>query len=249
MNKINIYVLTFFLSLAGVSIYAQNNRSQVVITSGQDNNVFFHTIERGQTVYAIATMYGVTPDDIYRLNPDSKEGIKAGATLKIPQRDIVGGTAKKQDGNYIFHTIQPKETLYSLSIRYTVPATAIVKANPGLSTSTFTIGKTIRIPATQVEDLPTTELKTVNKEIEYTVKEINIPNGYTNHITIDENGNIVVTNTHVSATVYPPDDSSHNNMHTANTGDASNNFIWVLMLVVSVSGMVSILFVKRNRNR
>ena len=68
MNKINIYVLTFFLSLAGVSIYAQNNRSQVVITSGQDNNVFFHTIERGQTVYAIATMYGVTPDDIYRLN-------------------------------------------------------------------------------------------------------------------------------------------------------------------------------------
>ncbi len=171
MNKINIYVLTFFLSLAGVSIYAQNNRSQVVITSGQDNNVFFHTIERGQTVYAIATMYGVTPDDIYRLNPDSKEGIKAGATLKIPQRDIVGGTAKKQDGNYIFHTIQPKETLYSLSIRYTVPATAIVKANPGLSTSTFTIGKTIRIPATQVEDLPTTELKTVTKEIEYTVQK------------------------------------------------------------------------------
>ena len=91
---------------------------------------FFHTIERGQTVYAIATMYGVTPDDIYRLNPDSKEGIKAGATLKIPQRDIVGGTAKKQDGNYIFHTIQPKETLYSLSIRYTVPATAIVKQTP-----------------------------------------------------------------------------------------------------------------------
>ena len=108
MNKINIYVLTFFLSLAGVSIYAQNNRSQVVITSGQDNNVFFHTIEKGQTVYAIATMYGVTPDDIYRLNPDSKEGIKAGATLKIPQRDIVGGTAKKQRWKLYFpyHTAQ-----------------------------------------------------------------------------------------------------------------------------------------------
>ena len=84
MNKINIYVLMLFLSLAGVSIHAQNNRSQVVITSGQDNNVFFHTIERGQTVYAIATMYGVTPDDIYRLNPDSKEGIKAGWKLYFP---------------------------------------------------------------------------------------------------------------------------------------------------------------------
>lgn len=84
---------------------------------------------------------------------------------------MVGGTTKKQDENYIFHTIQPKETLYSLSVRYTVPATAIVKANPGLSTSTFTIGKTIRIPATQVENLPTTEIKTATKEIEYTIQK------------------------------------------------------------------------------
>ena len=41
MNKINIYVLTLFLSLAGVSAYAQTNRSQVVITNRQDNNAFF----------------------------------------------------------------------------------------------------------------------------------------------------------------------------------------------------------------
>lgn len=171
MNKIHIYALTCFLSLAGVSVEAQDHRPQAVMVNGQDNQVFFHTIEKGQTVYAIATMYGVTPDDIYRLNPDSKKGIKAGAILKIPQRDTVGSTAKRQEDNYLFHTIQPKETLYSLSIRYAVPATAIVKANPGLSTSTFTIGKTIRIPATQVEDLPTTETKTVNKEIEYTVQK------------------------------------------------------------------------------
>jgi len=46
MNKINIYVLMLFLSLAGVSIHAQNNRSQVVITSGQDNNVFSYDRKR-----------------------------------------------------------------------------------------------------------------------------------------------------------------------------------------------------------
>ena len=127
MNKINIFVLTFFLSLAGVSAYAQNNRSQVVITSGQDNNVFFHTIERGQTVYAIATMYGVTPDDIYRLNPESKEGIKAGATLKIPQRDMVGSTMKKQDEIiYSIPLTAQRDTVFFIR-RYTVPATAIVK--------------------------------------------------------------------------------------------------------------------------
>ena len=65
--------------------------------------------------------------------------------------------------------IQPKETLYSLSIRYAVPGPDIIEANPGLSTSTFTIGKTIRIPATPIETLPTKEVKSVTKDIEYTV--------------------------------------------------------------------------------
>ncbi len=169
MNKINIYVLVFFLCLTGSSVFAQNNHSQIAITDNQHSSFFLHTIERGQTVYAIATMYGVTTDDIYRLNPTSKEGIKAGSTLKIPQQgQSINNT---QIGNYTFHTIQPKETLYALSIRYEVPATEIIKANPGLSTSTFTIGKTIRIPATQIENLPTTENKEVTKEIEYTIQK------------------------------------------------------------------------------
>lgn len=171
MNKISVYALAFFLCLACLPSWGQSNRSQVVITNGPDNDIFYHTIERGQTVYAIATMYGIGVDDIYRMNPGSKEGIKAGATLKIPQRDIVSGSGAKAMGNFLYHTIQPKETLYSLSLKYSVPATVIVQANPGLSSSTFTIGKNIRIPATSLEELPTTEVKPVTKMIEYTIEK------------------------------------------------------------------------------
>lgn len=171
MNKISAYILTFLISLTCVSLEAQRNGTRVVVTNGQDDTIFYHTIERGQTVYSIATMYGVSVDDIYRLNPDSKESIKAGSTLKIPQRDTVGGTTDKKAGNYQYHTIQPKETLYSLSVRYNVPGTAIIDANPGLSTSTFNSGKIIRIPAIRIETLPTTEIKTVTKELEYTIEK------------------------------------------------------------------------------
>ena len=52
-----------------------------------------------------------------------------------------------------------------------MPATDIIAANPGLSTSTFTIGKNIRIPPTRLETLPTTEKKTVQKEMEYTIQK------------------------------------------------------------------------------
>lgn len=169
MNKISVYALTFFLCLVGHPAIVEGQQSRVVITNGQDGQVFYHTIEKGQTVYAIATMYGVSVEDIYRLNPGSREGIRAGAKLKIPQPDTVVAPAATEAGAYTYHTIQPKETLYSLSVRYAVPATDIIAANPGLSTATFTIGKTIRIPATPPQALPTTQTVTVAKEIDYTI--------------------------------------------------------------------------------
>ena len=57
-----------------------------LFTFGQESKTFQHTIEQGETVYAIATMYGVSTEAIYKLNPGSKEGIKAGEVLLILKR-------------------------------------------------------------------------------------------------------------------------------------------------------------------
>ena len=171
MSKLNILLLVFLFHLASISLYAQENKTKIVIANERESSTFHHTVEKGETVYAIATMYGVKPEDIYRLNPGSKEGIRAGATLQIPQRT----TASQKEEHYIFHTIQPKETLYAVSKRYAVPATAIVNANPGLSTSTFQIGKTIRIPAfvkdEGEEESHQKEVSTEVEEIEYTIEK------------------------------------------------------------------------------
>ncbi len=169
MSKLNIFLLLFLFHLAGISMQAQENKTQIVISNGQETSTFSHTVEKGETVYAIATMYGVKPEDIYRLNPGSKEGIRAGSTLKIPQRNV-----SQKEEHYIFHTIQPKETLYAVSKRYAIPAMAIVKANPGLSTSTFQIGKTIRIPAfvkEEDEEQPEEKTSVRVEEIEYTIQK------------------------------------------------------------------------------
>lgn len=146
MNKIWICVFAMMFGW-GFESQAQRDNTSVRIVSERDKT-FSHTIERGQTVYAIATMYGVSTEDIYRLNPDSRNGIKAGDTLLIPQQKAATEKAESASAtqNYTFHTIQKKETLYAVSMRYKVPATEIVKANPGLTAKTFTIGRTIRIP-------------------------------------------------------------------------------------------------------
>ena len=105
--------------------------------SAQESHTFVHTIQRGETVYSIARTYQVSPDAILQLNPSAQDGIKAGATLIIPQ-----GTPQEK-----FHTIQPGETLYQLTKTYNVDADAICKANPGLTADNFQSGKVIRIPA------------------------------------------------------------------------------------------------------
>jgi len=106
----------------------------------EDDTYFFHTVEKGQTVYSIASMYRVSVDEIYELNPLSKTVIKPGDKLKIPQ----------ESGSYIYHVIQPQETLYALSQKYQLRGEDILDVNPGLSTQTFQIGKVIRIPVNRV---------------------------------------------------------------------------------------------------
>ncbi|MDR2058022.1 MAG: LysM peptidoglycan-binding domain-containing protein [Dysgonamonadaceae bacterium] len=133
----------FVFLLFSIQIYNVKSEKAFCLApsfSIQDTDFFFHVIERGETVYSIAAMYHVSLDDIYRLNPESKAGIKFGDQLKIPQ----------ESGSYLFHTIQPKETLYSISRYYQMKGEDIIAVNPGLSVETFTIGKIIRIPTNKV---------------------------------------------------------------------------------------------------
>ena len=109
-----------------------------------DQNINFnHTVVSGETVYSISKMYNTSVEDIYRLNPSVKEGIGVGEVLIIPQRRVV---SEVKEENYRYHTILPKETLYSVSKTYSLKPEDIIMANPGLSVETFQIGKTIRVP-------------------------------------------------------------------------------------------------------
>ena len=142
MTKLLKYTLILFALLF---VQSHNIKSEEAFylestSIAQEGDFFFHTIERGQTVYSISVMYNVTTDDIYKLNPGSKDGIKAGETLKIPQKS----------GSYHYHIIQPKETLYSVSKKYGMKVDYVLMANPGLSAQTLPIGKTIRIPTNMV---------------------------------------------------------------------------------------------------
>lgn len=130
MRTINRSVCLFLLAcICGLTVNAQENQTYIL-----------HTIEKGQSLYSIASMYGVSQADIVKMNPGSDEKIYIGHTLRIPRNTT--GSQKET-----FHTIEAGETLYRLTVKYNVSAKVICDANPGLSAENFRIGQVIRIPA------------------------------------------------------------------------------------------------------
>lgn len=95
-----------------------------------------HTVEPGETLFGIARAYGLTIDEVLRLNPQVKEGsLKAGAILRLSQPGE--GT--------IFVTVPKGSTLFSTAKRYNTTVEQIMTLNPGISPSNFKAGDVIRI--------------------------------------------------------------------------------------------------------
>lgn len=145
----SIKQILFILLLSSISItvsYAQENTSY-----------FLHTVEKGQSLYSISSMYNVASTEIIRLNPGSDEKIYAGQTLKIPQTVSVS-----TEQTPVYHTIESGETLYKLSGKYNISVKEICDENPGLSAENFRSGQVIRIPAASTS---ATEQSVVSEEI------------------------------------------------------------------------------------
>lgn len=70
-----------------------------------------HVVAKGETVFQIAKKYEVTPFDIYRLNPDAKNGVQENTTLLIP---------KATSGKGVIHVVGEKETLFGIAKKYNV---------------------------------------------------------------------------------------------------------------------------------
>ena len=123
------------------------------------DSYFIHTVTKGQGLYSIARMYGVTEAEIIALNPGSEQVIRAGQQLRIPQKSDSSTIHDKQaSGGKRFHAVKAGETLYRLTVMYGVSAKEICEANPGLTAETLQAGQVVLIPpaAEKTSDTPST---------------------------------------------------------------------------------------------
>ncbi|GAB4150780.1 MAG: LysM peptidoglycan-binding domain-containing protein [Bacteroidia bacterium] len=129
---------------------------------------YLHTVEKGQTLYAIAKAYDLTVNDVVMENPDALNGIRNGQVLRIPAQKPVtkNNTAvqPKDTSSFIIHKVEPGQTLYSLTKKYNVTEEQLNILNPELKNG-LKVGMELKIPvkksAVPVNTLP---VPAVNKD-------------------------------------------------------------------------------------
>lgn len=138
---------------------------------------YLHTVEKGQTLYAIAKAYDLTVNDILVENPDALNGIKPGQVLRIPaQKPVpVTTTPTPKDTTFFIHKVEAGQTLYSICKLYNVKEEAVIALNPEAKAG-LKIGQDLKIPGKQpgveivnVISTPEDTLFTVNKKAVYNV--------------------------------------------------------------------------------
>lgn len=113
-----------------------------------------HTVAAKESWYSIGRLYNVHPRDLASYNNLSlDQGLSIGQVIKIPSAGAAapmpnipspGATASAHSATIVFHTVAPKEGLYSISKKYNVSVADIKKWN-NLSGDALSIGMRLQV--------------------------------------------------------------------------------------------------------
>lgn len=116
-----------------------------------------YVVKSGDTLYGIASRYGVSVQDLKNYNNLTSNNLSVGQMLKIPT-----STGNKED--YTEYIVKSGDTLYGIASRYGITANELLNYNH-LDSTVLSIGQKLKIPNQNKE-----ETKPVGY-IEYTVKK------------------------------------------------------------------------------
>ena len=153
-----VFGLFVLLPTAALAQAPVERSSEIVTIGGKE--YYMHHVKQGQTLFGIAKAYAVTVEDIERLNPEVKNGLKAGNVIGIsasteqraePQPNaMTQPAAKTEQGNTMQtvggdYTVQPGENLYDIAKKFGIDVSEFKALNPGLANEPKA-GTVIKVP-------------------------------------------------------------------------------------------------------
>lgn len=131
-------ILSFIFVLFTFFSFAQEKSTD--IRTINNKKYYIHKVEKGQSLYAIAKLYGTDVNVVLADNDEAIDGIKPGQELKIPV-DLKAANVVKPITNtgvvdtnrYVYHKVVKKETIYSICKQYNISDKQLEQYNPGLA--------------------------------------------------------------------------------------------------------------------
>ena len=122
---------------------------QLLIPSGnpptQDNNVTY-TVKSGDSLWKIANQYGITVDELKRVNNLTSNTLQIGDVLIIPTSTETPDIDITPPSNELEYIVQSGDSLYSIAKRYGITARELQTYN-NLPSSLLSIGQVLLIPS------------------------------------------------------------------------------------------------------
>ena len=103
-----------------------------------------YTIPKKQTFYSLEKQFGVTSEEVIKLNPEIKErGLQEGMVIRLPGKKEVSHEITTD--NFLFYEVKPKQTEFSLTRKLGISYKDLLALNPDLSKG-LKAGMVLKIP-------------------------------------------------------------------------------------------------------
>ena len=170
----SLYSISSMYNVSIADIVKENPGSDAGIKAGQalkipqkgNNQVVFHTIQSGETLYKLSVKYGISVERICKANPGlSAQNFRVNQVIAIPPKAMSEQPAaevpaqvpapqvkeEKKDGPLKpncrdMHRVERKETVYSICKQYGITEEELLEANPEIKDMKLKKGKFLCIP-------------------------------------------------------------------------------------------------------
>jgi LysM repeat protein/ABC-type branched-subunit amino acid transport system substrate-binding protein len=149
--------ILLFLLLPGIlssQVVVEKSVNKVII-SGKP--YYIHIVKEGETAYSISKAYDITQQELIKENPAAAKSVKIDQSLRIPIVESKPKPVNKEkippvardESKYIYHKLNPGETVFALSKKFGVSEDEILESNPGIEINKMPVGFEIAIPRRQ----------------------------------------------------------------------------------------------------
>ena len=170
----SLYSISAMYNVPMAEIVKMNPGSDSGIKVGQalkipqtdaENQVVFHTIQAGETLYKLSVKHGVSVERICRANPGlSVKNFRVGQVIAIPPKGKASSEVKTQTPAEApqvqtpqkseplkpkcrdMHKVERRETVYSISRKYGITEDELIAVNPEIKGKKLKRGKFLCIP-------------------------------------------------------------------------------------------------------